>query len=47
MNYPVVNNVVEIPLVHRKGVSGASRALKDIKPTAWDSELWDIADWYR
>ncbi len=47
MNDLVVNNVVEIPLVHRKGVSGASRTLKGIKPTAWDSELWDIADWYR
>gem|GEM_PF-2128595 len=36
-----------VPVVHRKGVSGAARNLKGLKPTAWDSELWNIAGWYR
>jgi hypothetical protein len=36
-----------VPVVHRKGISGAARNLKGLKPTAWDSELWNIAGWYR
>ncbi len=36
-----------IPLVHRGRVSAKSNALAGVIMNAWDSELWNIADWSR
>lgn len=47
LNDMVVQNVWEIPLIHRARVSAKSNSLKGFKLNGWDSELWSIADWYR
>jgi peptide/nickel transport system substrate-binding protein len=47
MNDLLIEDVVVIPLVWRHGVSAASHRLRGLAPTAWDSELWDLAYWYR
>jgi peptide/nickel transport system substrate-binding protein len=36
----------QIPLVARPRVAGASLRLRGYEPSAWDSELWNIANWY-
>ncbi|MEI6098676.1 MAG: peptide ABC transporter substrate-binding protein [Alphaproteobacteria bacterium] len=36
-----------VPLVHRGTLSAHSNALGGVKINAWDSELWNIADWVR
>ncbi|MEM7519701.1 MAG: peptide ABC transporter substrate-binding protein [Pseudomonadota bacterium] len=36
-----------VPLVNRARVSAHANSLKGIKLNVWDSELWNIADWYR
>ena len=41
----VAKDYIMIPLVARGLVSGAVKELKGVKPNAWDSELWNIADW--
>jgi len=41
----MVNDVVVIPLVARKNVSGIVKGLKGVSPSTWDSEMWNIADW--
>ena len=45
MNDLLVQDVVIIPLVARKSVSGKSKQLQGIRLSPWDSELWNIADW--
>ena len=36
-----------IPLVHRGTLSAHSNALGGVIINAWDTELWNVADWYR
>lgn len=36
-----------IPLVHRGTLSAHSNALGGVVINAWDTELWNVADWYR
>lgn len=36
-----------IPLVYRGTASAVSNTLGGVKLNAWDSELWNVADWYR
>jgi peptide/nickel transport system substrate-binding protein len=36
-----------IPLVHRGRVSAHSTTLGGVQLNTWDSELWNVADWYR
>ncbi|ETW12619.1 peptide/opine/nickel uptake ABC transporter substrate-binding protein [Roseivivax marinus] len=36
-----------VPLVHRGRVSAKSNSLGGVVLNTWDSELWNIADWYR
>ncbi|WP_110814896.1 peptide ABC transporter substrate-binding protein [Pseudoroseicyclus aestuarii] len=36
-----------IPLTARGELSGVANSLGGVKLNAWDSELWNIADWYR
>jgi peptide/nickel transport system substrate-binding protein len=44
----LVSDVVVIPLVNRFQVaSGKSKALQGTNLNPWDSEMWNIADWYK
>jgi peptide/nickel transport system substrate-binding protein len=36
-----------VPLVHRGTLSAHSNALGGVKINAWDSEMWNVADWFR
>ena len=36
-----------VPLVDRGRVSAASNTLGGVVLNTWDSELWNVADWYR
>ncbi|HKL44833.1 MAG TPA: peptide ABC transporter substrate-binding protein [Roseovarius sp.] len=36
-----------IPLVHRGRLSAHSNTLGGVDLNVWDSELWNVADWYR
>ncbi len=36
-----------VPLVHRGTLSAHSNALGGVAINAWDSELWNVADWFR
>ena len=36
-----------VPLVHRGRVSAHANSLGGVKLNVWDSELWNVADWYR
>lgn len=47
MNDMLVQSGVMIPLVHRGGVSAHANSLEGVRMNAWDSELWNIADWTR
>jgi peptide/nickel transport system substrate-binding protein len=44
----LIKDVVVIPLVNRFQVaSGKSKALQGTNLNPWDSEMWNIADWYK
>ncbi len=45
MNDLVVNQVVEIPLIQRNGVSGISKKLKNLNLSPWVTNLWNIENW--
>ncbi len=47
MNDLVVQDYVIIPLVYRADVSARANTLLGTAKNSWDSELWNIADWYR
>lgn len=47
MNDLITDDVALVPLVARPRVAGASKDLKGYNPTGWDSELWNVADWYK
>ena len=47
LNDILVRSYVEIPLVSRGIVSAHANTLKGIRFNAWDSELWNIAEWHR
>ncbi|WP_151718087.1 peptide ABC transporter substrate-binding protein [Gemmobacter serpentinus] len=38
---------VVIPLIHRGRFSAISNTLGGVALSAWDSELWNVADWHR
>jgi peptide/nickel transport system substrate-binding protein len=40
------SNII-IPLIHRGRVSAHANSLGGVLMNAWDSELWNAADWYR
>ncbi|GGB95761.1 ABC transporter substrate-binding protein [Marivita lacus] len=42
-----VNNGSIMPLVHRGRLSAHSNSLGGVVLNVWDSELWNVADWYR
>ena len=41
------DSMIVIPLVHRGTLSAHSNTLGGVVMNAWDSELWNIADWFR
>ncbi len=41
------DSMVVIPLVHRGTLSAHSNALGGVQINAWDSEMWNVADWFR
>jgi peptide/nickel transport system substrate-binding protein len=47
MNDMLVEDGVMIPLVYRGRISAQSNRLAGHRLNAWDSELWNIADWVR
>ncbi len=47
MNDMVIGDVVVIPVIWRNGVAAVGNKLKGIELTTWDSNLWDLAYWYR
>ncbi|MEL6609772.1 MAG: peptide ABC transporter substrate-binding protein [Pseudomonadota bacterium] len=42
-----VENGMMIPLVHRGRISAHANSLGGVVLNVWDSELWNVADWYR
>ena len=47
LNDLLIQNHVMIPLVDRAFVSAFSKDLKGVRVNGWDSELWNIHEWYR
>ena len=47
LNDILVQSYVEIPLVSRGLVSAHAASLQGVRFNAWDSELWNIAEWRR
>lgn len=47
MNDMLMQNYIMIPLVDRGRVSAKSNTVGGVILNTWDSELWNIADWYR
>ena len=47
MNDMIIQSYSIIPLVHRGNPSAHANTLGGVKMSDWDSELWNIADWYR
>ena len=41
------NSMIVVPLVHRGTLSAHINTLAGVKINAWDSELWNVADWSR
>lgn len=46
LNDLINEDVAMIPLVARPRVAGAASNLRGYQPSGWDSEMWDIANWY-
>ena len=47
MNDLLVQSYSIIPLIHRGNPSAHALSLGGVQMSDWDSELWNIADWYR
>ena len=47
MNDMIVQDYAMIPLIWRGDVSAIANSLKGVRMNTWDSELWNIGDWYR
>ncbi len=47
LNDLLVQNYVMIPLIDRAFVSAFNNSLKGVRVNGWDSELWNIHEWYR
>lgn len=46
-DYLVKETLTLIPLIHRGMVSAHANDLAGLKPNAWESDLWNIAEWHR
>ena len=47
LNDIIVQQAYEIPLVSRGFVSAKANSLQGVRINAWDTELWNIGEWYR
>jgi peptide/nickel transport system substrate-binding protein len=47
LNDMLTEEGAHIPLIHRGQLSSHSVTLEGVKMNAWDSELWNVADWSR
>ena len=47
MNDILIENGAIIPLVFRGSVSAHSNSLGGVDMNGWDSEMWNVQDWYR
>lgn len=47
MNDMLMQSYSIIPLIHRGGVSAHANSLGGVQMSDWDSELWNIHEWYR
>ena len=47
MNDLLIEDVAVIPLIWRNEVVAVSQALQGLELSTWDSNLWDLAFWYR
>lgn len=47
LNDIMIQDYAILPLVYRGKVSAQSNTLEGVRLNAWDSELWNIADWTR
>lgn len=47
LNDMVIEGGAMIPLVHRGRLSAHANTLGGVILNVWDSELWNVADWYR
>ena len=47
LNDMIVQNYVNLPLIFRGDVSGASNTVAGIRMNSWDSQLWNIGEWHR
>ena len=47
LNDMLTEEGAHIPLIHRGSVSSHSLTLDGVRMNAWDSELWNVADWSR
>ena len=47
LNDMLVQQYVVVPLIDRGRVSAHANSLGGVRINAWDSELWNIAEWYR
>ena len=46
MNELVIQNIVVIPVVFRPRVAAVSNAMR-VEQSGWDSDFWNLANWYR
>jgi peptide/nickel transport system substrate-binding protein len=46
MNELVIQNVVVIPVVFRPRVAAVSNAMR-VEQSGWDSDFWNLQNWYR
>jgi peptide/nickel transport system substrate-binding protein len=47
MNDLAIKHRVVLPIVYRPGVSAASLKLQHIAPSGWDSNFWELHNWYK
>ncbi len=47
LNDLLIQNYVMIPLIDRASVSAFNNSLKGVRVNGWDSEFWNIHEWYR
>jgi peptide/nickel transport system substrate-binding protein len=47
MNDLVIQNVVVVPVVLRPAVAAMSNRLKGAEQSGWDSNFWNLENWYR
>ena len=41
------DGMVILPVILRGDLSARANSLGGVKMNPWDSELWNVADWYR